>query len=122
MDKFRAGDVVRSRHGWDAVVSGYDGEKVLLYNVDTRWGRTSDYPYNPEDFTLVSQAEPVTAELVAFDTPTLLDQFAMAALTGLLANPVEVPGLKSVEDVQKRYAELSFGYAQAMMKAREVQK
>jgi hypothetical protein len=45
------------------------------------------------------------------ETATLRDQFAMAALTGLLANPDAAK--------YKDRAEVAYNYADAMLKARE---
>lgn len=58
---------------------------------------------------------------------SLRDEFAMAALQGLCANSEEGQIVKSdgatcvsMEDVQARFAELAYQYADAMLKAREV--
>ena len=127
MGKFKVGHRVRVDapvEGFMFRVESYEGDSgtVIATHEDDcevridRDGQT--WSFGDVELSLLDLAD------IAFspESPTLLDQFAMAALTGLLSNPVEVPGLKSVGDVQKRYAELSFGYAQAMMKAREVQK
>lgn len=51
-------------------------------------------------------------EAKAQPTKTLRDEFAMAALTGLLAS--------DTQDTSTVFAKLSFAMADAMMKAREV--
>lgn len=57
----------------------------------------------------------------------LRDQFAVAALSGLIANSAPGQIVKSdgsvcitMQEVQERFAELAYGYANAMLKRREV--
>jgi hypothetical protein len=121
MGKFRVGDVVRSNSGWEAIVSGYKGENVLLYNEDAMFGKSKDYPYDPKGFTLVST--PASAVEQFGQSPTLLDQFAIAALTGLLSDSNVKPDSEGTEaDFMSDVSECAYRHAQAMMKAREVQK
>lgn len=53
------------------------------------------------------------ASAVAAPSLTIRDQFAMAALTGLLADP-------DMECSDTRFAELAYGYADAMLYLRSV--
>ena len=53
------------------------------------------------------------------EQPTLRDQFAMAALQGLIASPRETPPpTVSTQTWVTAAAEVSYQYADAMMKAR----
>lgn len=117
MTEFRVGDRVRVTKCWPGEMATVIAlpEDITAFNdhFRLRGDVNGNGVFARGEFELVSRPN---------ESPTLLDQFAMAALTGLLSNPADVPGLLSVDGVQKRYAELSFGYAQAMMKAREVQK
>lgn len=49
---------------------------------------------------------------------TLRDYFAAAALQGLLAAPDD-GNLRTIEDHQEHYADIAYGYADAMLRARE---
>ena len=53
------------------------------------------------------------AEAPALETKTLRDEFAMAALQGLMANPDNPP------DTRREWAEEAYLYADAMMEARK---
>lgn len=48
----------------------------------------------------------------------LRDQFAMAALTGLLSDPTPIPGYDNLEELSAEYGRLSYLYADAMLAAR----
>lgn len=125
MGKFKVGDRVRVRKYWPGEMATVIAlpEDITAFNdhFRLRGDVNGNGVFGRDDFELVERVND-GGQIIPDTGTTLLDQFAMAALTGLLSNPADVPGLLSVDGVQKRYAELSFGYAQAMMKAREVQK
>jgi len=68
----------------------------------------------------------MTKELIAVDyedfvnKPSVRDQFAMAALTGLISNSTNQIVSDGTWTIQKLFSEVSYNYADAMMKAREV--
>ena len=53
--------------------------------------------------------------------PTIRDQFAMAALTGLLANVTACNEIRKIDEtkITENMAMVCFSYSDAMMKARE---
>ena len=72
-----------------------------------------------DDFNSLESAAWATHNLIENaigSAPTLRDQFAMAALTGLLANSAPGESYATLEAP----VEWSYKYADAMMKAREV--
>ena len=117
MGKFKIGDRVRvgvAVHGAPVSCNGSTGviESVGDDDYKVRMDADGDYWwYQDEELTLVGS--PLIPPID--QAPTLLDQFAMAALTGMCAYP----------DCEGTYDDIAmqvYQIAQAMMKAREVQK
>lgn len=114
MGKFRVGDRVRFlESGYESQPAGHESVVIML----------------DDDGLAVLESDPASSrdmgwpdrrlELVraASESPTLLDSFAMAALTGYLSG-VAFDREKSAKEV----ADDCYWFASAMMKAREVQK
>jgi hypothetical protein len=59
----------------------------------------------------------VLSSSMTYEITTLRDQFAMAALTGLLANPALEPTIK--KHGAKWFDENAYAFADAMMEARK---
>lgn len=76
-------------------------------------------PENPAAFPSANDVKvgPVTTH--GHPGMTLRDYFAAAALQGLLANEIEGPSFETMQDHERHYATISFGYADAMLAARE---
>lgn len=85
----------------------YGGAGVRL---DQPLDGVSEWSYDPKEIALITD--------LPSDAPTLLDQFAMAALTGLVAQS-NGTAFGSDKDDGAKWA---YDMAQAMMKAREGQK
>lgn len=76
---------------------------------------SSTWAYDAAELAPENAASPI-------ESPTLLDQFAMAALTGLCGSgDVDITTLID-EQPTDQLARVAYSVAQAMMKAREVQK
>lgn len=120
----KVGDRVRFKEDFNEYPAGYEAEVIMIDDSGdpeiSGHLNLSDCFFMDDlvDLTEVVGTSAVAAEIVAFDGPTLLDQFAMAALTGLLANPADIPGLDNLESVASEYGRISYIYAHAMMRAR----
>lgn len=122
MAKYNEGDIVRSKWGWVATVAKYEDGKLWLYDEETKLKDAVPYDEGKGLFVVVkSHYVSGAAELSAFESPTLLDQFAMAALTGLLGDTATTQEIEG-DDPFAFFADSAYQYAQAMMKAREAQK
>jgi hypothetical protein len=84
------------------------------HDLSTRSDRTA---LDEEQAEGLAALERVRAAL-ARSEETLRDRFAMAALTGLLAGPEDGGG--TLPHYQQHYARTAYGYADAMLAAREV--
>lgn len=105
MGKFKVGDRVRrAGTGTEDVVVDLDksGYPILSRDIvtDTGW---------------CGGLEKVTDSPPQSESPTLRDQFAMAALTGILASGAPDPDNSDFETI----AHASYIHADAMLKARE---
>jgi hypothetical protein len=109
MGKFKVGDRVRSldkdystAKGWPYGVIASVSDSGTLYQVDFEEAKyLNHFEYEME----------LATDIPAFtETPTLRDQFAMAALTGLIAS---TPG------VFAEYAKMAYSAADAMIVERE---
>lgn len=119
MGKFRVGDRVRficggyndlQKVGCEATVIALDDDGDPIVDTDKE-GETVGWGYDSVELLARSNAL------------TLLDQFAMAALTGLLSDSnVTLNDGETLESFASDTAAAAYEYAQAMMRAREVQK
>jgi hypothetical protein len=66
---------------------------------------------NEDHYKKLAEQQRAMIEAMGWSQPSLRDQFAMAALTGLLANPDAAK--------YKDRAEVAYNYADAMMEARK---
>lgn len=114
MGKFKVGDRVRFlEDGYESQPAGHESVVVMLDDDDL--AILASDPASSRDMGWPDHR----LELVraASESPTLLDQFAMAALTGLILHGGDGWSVRKEDAVAMAYQ-----YAQAMMKAREVQK
>lgn len=120
MGKFKVGDRVRFTRdngkypeGYEVVVHDLDGDGDPMIRHPDGSGDVWFAHALSETTTLVSRAPEI------YESPTLLDQFAMSALTGLLADPkVNTDGYDSPREFMGDVAMCAYDHARAMMKAR----
>ena len=96
---------------WKFAAVGFN-DGAPCWTDEGRWCEFDDY-HVMDLISEVYVSDTPPAEAPALETKTLRDEFAMAALQGLMANPDNPP------DTRREWAEEAYLYADAMMEARK---